>query len=403
MNTLRKRIGTGEFAWLVALLTSYQALCTFALLPALPQIAVDLSVANQNDAQLVIGLFLVGNMIGQLLFGPLSDAFGRKPVIVSGLAIFFLGCLISLATNNFWILLFGRVLQGLGAAAPRTVSLSMVRDLYSGRPMARLMSLAMGIFTVMPIIAPMLGQATMHIAGWRGILSAFILFGVLGLLWLQIRQVESLVPENRRRLQAKMYIDGFVSVWENRAALIYSFALGTTFAAFVGLTSSVQQIFQDTFGVGESFPYLFAAMSFSVVIASLLNSRIVIHFGMRKIVKLAMISIPAVSLVYLAICLFFFDPGLFGFITWGAFCFFGIGMSFANVNTLAMAPLGHIAGLGAAVVSFIPASLAVLIGIPLGRTFDGTQLPLVTGFTVLGVMGLALVLWADRYPQKPTK
>ena len=116
-----------------------------------------------------------------------------------------------------------------------------------------------------------------------------------------------------------------------------------------------------------------------------------------------MICIPAVSLVYLIICLFFRDPGLFGFITWGAFCFFGIGMSFANVNTLAMAPLGHIAGFGAAVVSFIPASLAVLIGIPLGRTFDGTQLPLVTGFTVLGVMGLALVLWADRYPQKPTK
>ena len=403
MSVLRKRIGTGEFTLLVALLTRYQALGTFALLPALPQIAVDLSLTNQNDAQLVIGLFLVGNMIGQLLFGPLSDAFGRKPVIASGLAIFFLGCLISLATNNFWILLFGRVLQGLGAAAPRTVSLSMVRDLYSGRPMARLMSLAMGIFTVMPIIAPMLGQATMHIAGWRGILSAFILFGVLGLLWLQIRQVESLVPENRRRLRAKMYIDGFVSVWENRTALIYSFALGTTFAAFVGLTSSVQQIFQDTFGVGESFPYWLAAMSFSVVIASLLNSRIVIQFGMRKIVKLTMIWIPGVSLAYLIICLLFRDPGLFGFIAWGAFCFFGIGMSFANINTLAMAPLGHIAGLGAAVVSFIPASLAVLIGIPLGRTFDGTQLPLVTGFTVLGVMGLALVLWADRYPKKPTK
>jgi DHA1 family bicyclomycin/chloramphenicol resistance-like MFS transporter len=288
MNTLRKRMGTREFTLLVALLSSYQALSTFALLPALPQIAADFSVTNQNDAQLVIGLFLFGNMIGQLLFGPLSDAFGRKPVIAAGFVLFFIGCVISLLTSSFWILLAGRVLQGLGAAAPRTVSLSMVRDLYSGRPMARLMSFAMGFFTLMPIIAPMLGQAAMHIAGWQGILSAFILFGVLGLLWLQVRQVESLAPEHRRRFQTQMYLVGFASVWDNRTALIYSFALGTTFAAFVGLMSSVQQIFQDTFNVGESFPYLFAVMAFSVAIASFFNSKIVIRFGMRKIVKLAM-------------------------------------------------------------------------------------------------------------------
>ena len=230
-----------------------------------------------------------------------------------------------------------------------------------------------------------------------------MLFGFLGLSWLLIRQSETLADDRRRPIQLTTLVNGFLTICRNHTALGYSLAMGTIFGGFIGYLSSAQQIFQNTFEVGKWFPYLFAVMALFIGAASLLNSRIVIHFGMRKIVKLAMISIPAVSLVYLAICLFFFDPGLFGFLTWGAFCFFGIGMSFANVNTLAMAPLGHIAGLGAAVVSFIPASLAVLIGIPLGRTFDGPQLPLVTGCTVLGVLGLALVLWADRYPQKPTK
>tara|TARA_B100000408_G_scaffold96070_1_gene74147 strand:- start:619 stop:1833 length:1215 start_codon:yes stop_codon:yes gene_type:complete len=396
MTQSRERMGTAEFASLVALLTSLAALSIDAMLPALPEITVSLGVTNRNDAQLVIGLFLLGNTVGQLLFGPLSDAFGRKPVIVAGLTLFLLGCFISVIADSFLILLLGRVLQGMGASGPRTVSVSMVRDLYSGRAMARIMSISMSIFILVPIIAPALGQSIMLIANWRYIFGATILFGFLGLVWLLIRQPETLADEHRRPIRLTTLLNGFITVCRSRTALGYSLAIGTVFGAFVGYLSSVQQIFQDTFQVGKWFPYLFATMALFIGAASLLNSRIVMRFGMQKIVTLAMGYSLVVSLVYLAVCLLVDDPGLIGFMLWGTFSFFGFGLVFGNMNALAMESLGHIAGLGAAVVGFFSSFTAIVVGIPLGRAYDGTQLPLITGFTVLGMVGLGLVLWAGR-------
>lgn len=396
MAPSRERMSVAEFASLVALLTSLVALSIDAMLPALPEIGSTLGVTQRNDTQLVIGLFLLGNAVGQLLFGPLSDAFGRKPAIVAGLTLFLLGCFISIIAESFATLLLGRVLQGVGASGPRTVSVSMIRDLYSGRSMARIMSISMSIFILVPIIAPALGQAIMWMVGWRYIFGTFILFGFLGLFWLLIRQPETLADKHRRPIRLTTLLNGFITVCRSRAALGYSLAMGTTFGAFVGFLSSVQQIFQDTFEVGKWFPYLFAVMALFTGAASLLNARIVMRFGMQKIVRLAMGCSLVVSLTYLAVCLLFDSPGLIGFMVWGAFSFFGIGLCFSNINALAMEPLGHIAGLGAAIVGFFSSSIAILIGIPLGRAYDGSQVPLITGFTVMGMIGLSLVLWAGR-------
>jgi DHA1 family bicyclomycin/chloramphenicol resistance-like MFS transporter len=272
----------------------------------------------------------------------------------------------------------------------------MVRDLYSGRSMARIMSISMSIFILVPTLAPALGQAIMLLVGWRYIFGSFIGFGVLGLFWLLLRQPETLADEHRRPMQLATLVSGFVTVYRSRAALGYSLAIGTMFGAFIGFLSSIQQIFQDAFGVGKWFPYLFAVLALFLGIASLLNSKIVMHFGMKKIVRLAMACSPVVSLVYLVICLSVADPGLIGFMVWGALCFFGVGLCIGNINALAMEPLGQIAGLGAAVVGFFSSFVAILVGIPLGRAYDGTQLPLITGFVLLGVVGLGLVYWAGR-------
>ena len=402
MTPSRGHMSVAEFASLVALLTSLVALSIDAMLPALPEIGSTLGVTQRNDTQLVIGLFLLGNAVGQLLFGPLSDAFGRKPVIVAGLTLFLLGCFISIVAESFATLLLGRVLQGVGASGPRTVSVSMIRDLYSGRSMARIMSISMSIFILVPIIAPALGQAIMWMVGWRYIFGTFILFGFLGLFWLLIRQPETLTDKHRRPIRLATLLNGFIIVCRSRTALGYSLAMGTIFGAFVGYLNSVQQIFQDTFEVGKWFPYLFAVMALFVGAASLLNSRIVMHFGMKKIVTLAMGYSLLLSLVYLAVCLLVDDPGLIGFMLWGTSAFFGFGLCFGNINALAMEPLGHIAGLGAAVVGFFSSFIAILVGIPLGRAYDGTQLPLIMGFTVLGIIGLSLVLWAGHdAAQKP--
>ena len=400
MTSSRERMSVAEFASLVALLTSLIALSIDAMLPALPQIAADLAVGNPNDTQLVIGLFLLGNAFGQLLFGPLSDTFGRKPVIVAGLSLFLVGCAVSVFAESFSILLLGRVLQGVGASGPRTVSMSMVRDLYSGRSMAQIMSISMSIFILVPMLAPALGQAIMLLMGWRYIFGTFILFGVLGLLWLLLRQPETLADGNRRPLRPAAIANGFVIVCRSRAALGYSLAIGTMFGAFIGFLSSIQQIFHDVFGVGNWFPYLFGLLAVFLGVASFLNSRIVMRFGMQKIVRLAMACSPVVSLMYLLICLLVNDPGLIAFMVWGALCFFGVGLCVGNINALAMEPLGQIAGLGAAVVGFFTSAVAVLVGIPLGRAYDGTQIPLIAGFIVLGLMGLILVHWAGH--EKPS-
>ena len=400
MTSSRERMSVAEFASLVALLTSLIALSIDAMLPALPQIAADLGVGNPNDAQLVIGLFLLGNAFGQLFFGPLSDTFGRKPVIVAGLSLFLVGCAVSLFAENFSMLLLGRVVQGVGASGPRTVTMSMVRDLYSGRSMAQIMSISMSIFILVPMLAPALGQAIMLLMGWRYIFGTFILFGVLGLLWLLLRQPETLADGNRRPLRPAAIANGFVIVCRSRAALGYSLAIGTMFGAFIGFLSSIQQIFHDVFGVGKWFPYLFGLLAVFLGVASFLNSRIVMRFGMQKIVRLAMACSPVVSLMYLLICLLVNAPGLIAFMVWGAFCFFGGGLCVGNINALAMEPLGEIAGLGADVVGFFTSSVAVLVGIPLGRAYDGTQIPLIAGFIVLGLMGLILVHWAGH--EKPS-
>ena len=269
--------------------------------------------------------------------------------------------------------------------------------------MARIMSISMSIFILVPIIAPSVGQAIMLIANWRYIFGATILFGFLGLFWLLIRQPETLADEHRRPMRLTTLLNGFITVCRSHTARGYSLAMGTIFGAFVGYLSSAQQIFQDTFEVGKWFPYLFAIMALFIGAASLLNSRIVIRFGMRKIVTLAMSCSLVVSLVYLAVCLLVDDTGLIGFMVWGAFTFFGFGLCFGNINALAMEPLGRIAGLGAAVVGFFSSFISALVGIPLGRAYDGTQLPLITGFTLLGMVGLGLVLWAGRDSgQKPS-
>ena len=400
MTSSRERMSVAEFASLVALLTSLIALSIDAMLPALPQIAADLAVGNPNDVQLVIGLFLLGNAFGQLFFGPLSDTFGRKPVIVAGLSLFLVGCAVSVFAESFSMLLLGRVLQGVGASGPRTVTMSMVRDLYSGRSMAQIMSISMSIFILVPMLAPALGQAIMLLMGWRYIFGTFILFGVLGLLWLLLRQPETLADSNRRPLRPAAIANGFVIVCRSRAALGYSLAIGTMFGAFIGFLSSIQQIFHDVFGVGKWFPYLFGLLAVFLGVASFLNSRIVMRFGMQKIVRLAMACSPVVSMMYLLICLLVNDPGLIAFMLWGALCFFGVGLCVGNINALAMEPLGEIAGLGAAVVGFFTSSVAVLVGIPLGRAYDGTQIPLIAGFIVLGLMGLILVHWAGH--EKPS-
>lgn len=367
------------------MLISMVALTIDAMLPALPVIGADLEVARPNDTQLVISMFFLGFAVGQLGFGPLSDSLGRKPTILIGLALYGLGCLLSILSTDYTMMLLGRVLQGLGAAAPRTVTLAIVRDRHSGRDMARVMSFVMAVFIIVPALAPLLGQGVMLVAGWRAIFVCLAIMGLIAACWMHWRLPESLTPENRRPLSAARVWEAVVITVSNRIALGYTIAAGFIFGAFVAYLSTAQLVFQGVFGVGDLFPAFFAAMALSIGCASLTNAKLVVRLGMRRLSFVGVAMLTLLTAVFLVFCLTRESaPPLWAFMLWGMTSFFFIGILFGNLNALAMEPLGHVAGTAAAFIGSASTALSLMLGVPLGQAYDGTVLPLVAGFAAMG-------------------
>ena len=386
-----------EFVVLVATLISLVALGTDIILPALTKIGGAFGVERANDTQLLIGGFFVGLSVGQLLSGPLSDSLGRKPIIYLGLSLFAIGCCISIISPNFEIMLAGRVLQGFGAAGPRIVTVAMVRDQYEGRAMARIMSFVMVVFITVPMIAPALGQGIMIFAHWRGIFVALLIVAGIGFVWLAIRQPETLAHDQRRELSLAGNLTAAVEVFRQRASSGYMLAGGVVFGAFFTYLSTAQQIFHEVYEAADLFPMYFAILAVGLGAASFTNANLVLRFGMRRLSNLALIALNIWSFGFLLLIVAFQMPvGLWMFIGWAIVALYCMGMLFSNFNALAMAPLGHIAGVGAAVVGSVTTLIAVAFAVVIGQLFDGTVVPLIVGFGVCGAISLIIVLITGR-------
>lgn len=388
-----------EYVILVALLISIGALGTDLMLPALDVMGRELGAANANDVHFIVTAFFLGMAAGQLFVGPLSDRFGRKPVIYGGYAVFVLGCLISMTTDSWTTMLVGRVLQGIGAAAPRIVTVALVRDEYTGRAMARVLSIVMTVFIVVPIIAPALGQGLIYIGGWE---STFLCLAVLAIavsLWFGARQPETLAPSNRRPFRVKDISKGILEIFRTRVALGYTIATGLVYGVFVGYLGSAQQIFQQVFGVGDLFAAYFALASASLGAASLLNAWLVMRLGMRLLTWVAIVGLTVLSFAFWAVLPFHAGvPPLSMFLAWQLSVFFCVGIIFGNLNALALEPLGHMAGLGAAFVGSIATFISLPLAALIGQQFDGTVYALVVGFALLGLLTCGTVAWANRRP-----
>lgn len=306
-----------EFIALVALLISMVALTIDAMLPALPAIGRDLAVLRANDTQLVVSLFFLGFAVGQLIYGPLSDSLGRKGVILAGLAVFGAGCVLSMTATDYTVMLIGRVLQGLGVAAPRIVTLAIVRDRYAGRGMARIMSFVMAVFIVVPALAPSLGQGIEHLADWRAIFFSLIALGLIGGLWMRPAGGDAAAREPSA-LSAGRVWSAVVETLKTRVAAGYTIAGGFIFGAFVGYLSTAQQVFQTVYGVGDDFPIYFAVLALSIGASSFLNARLVMRLGMRFLSFLAVFAMSALSAGF-ALAAYFLDGGLpfLSFMAWG--------------------------------------------------------------------------------------
>ena len=379
-----------RFVLLVALLTSLMALGTDAMLPAMPEIGHALNVSNPNRTQLIISVFMLGGGLGQIFFGPFSDFLGRKPAIIAGLFIFMAGSIISVSAQSLEMMLWGRLLQGIGVAGPRTASVAMVRDIYKGREMARVMSVAMAVFILVPAIAPLLGQAVLLAWGWQSVFVTFIAFALVSLVWVQFGQAET--HTKRHSFSFGSVWHGAVVVLKNRQTMVFTVVAGFTFAALVVYLSSVEQVYREIFGAGKLFPLYFAIMALSIGGAAIINAKWVMKYGMHLLVRRSLFILAGVSASY-AILLVIFPAtqSLVLFLIWGVVAFFCIGLIFGNVNALAMEPMGENAGIASAVIGAISTMIAVMIGVPLGQLYNGSVLPLIAGFAVLGVLSLTVM------------
>jgi DHA1 family bicyclomycin/chloramphenicol resistance-like MFS transporter len=383
-----------EFVIIVSLITSLAALSVDAILPALPQIGSDLNVQNANDRQLTISLFFLGMAFGQVFLGPLSDKTGRKPPAYWGYALFVVGSLLSLFAMSFPMLLSGRLLQGVGISGSRAVTLALVRDRYEGRAMARVMSFVMTVFILVPMLAPTFGQTMLFLAGWRSIFGGYVLLAVITVLWFALRMPETLAPEDRAPFSLRRIVMAIREIVSIRPALGYTVAAGLINGAFLGYLNSAQQIFQEQYAVGERFPLYFAVAALSLGLASLLNARLVMRLGMRLLVKWSVFAVFGLSIGALGIALLAGgQPPLWFLMAFLMTAFFCIGILFGNMNALAMKPLGHVAGIGTAVIGSLSTLISVPIGVVIGRSYSGTILPLVGGMAILTGLSTVAVRW----------
>jgi len=398
MITAKQKAGPSylEFVILMSLMMSLTALSIDAMLPALPQIGGDLNVQNPNTRQLVISIIFLGLALGQLFFGPLSDKTGRKTAIYAGYALYIAGAFVSLLAISFPILLLGRFLQGAGVSAPRAVTLALVRDRFEGRAMARVMSFIMTIFILVPMIAPSLGQTILLFSGWRAIFGSFILLAIITLAWFALRMPETLSPENRAPFSLGRIISTTREILNSKTALGYTVSAGLVSGAFIGYLNSSQQVFQEQYALGDLFPLFFAIIALSIGIASLLNTRLVIRFGMRFLVSRSLLIIFGLSIIAFVIALLAAgQPPLWLFMTYIMMAFFCVGILFGNQNSLAMEPLGQMAGIGAAVVGSLSTLISMPLGTIIGQTYNGTILPLIVGMAVLTGLSILVVRWAE--------
>ena len=388
-----------EFIALLALLFATIAISIDAMLPALPQIALDLSPEDPNKAQLVITSFVLGMGLGTLFAGPLSDAFGRKTTILAGFVLYIFAALACWAAPSLETLLIARVVQGIGAAAPRTVSIAMVRDMFKGREMAQIMSFAMMIFTLVPAVAPLMGQGVIALAGWQAIFVAYVAFALLVMGWFTLRQPETLPQEARRPLSWHALVAASAEVLSHRVVQISIAAQALTMGMLFATLSSMEGIFSDLFGRGDSFPLWFGVIAMASMVGSILNARLVMRLGMRRMVTVTYGALLALTLAYLGLVAVMPEGSGFALhILWSVVLFAVMGLTLGNLNALAMEPVGHVAGMAASVTSAIATVVSVVLAVPVGLMFDGTQVPLLLGVSVYGAMALGLAMRLKANP-----
>ncbi|NMH60714.1 multidrug effflux MFS transporter [Alteromonas ponticola] len=386
-----------EFIALMALLTSFVALSLDAMLPALNQIGEALQADSLQQVHLTISVFFVGMGVGQLFFGPFADAMGRRAAILLGLVIFALGTVVCMSATSMDMLIVGRIIQAIGVSGPRIASMAIIRDIYVGDAMARVMSFIMMVFILVPMLAPIVGQLVLNAFSWRHIFTLFLIMTIVVGCWFFARQPETLRKDNRRPFRWKKLYASCLRIFRNRTVMGYTVAMGCIFGSFLSYLSASQTIFQTFYQTGDNFPYYFAALAFAVGLASFFNVTMVMRVGMKRLCRIALYGVISFSLIFTALIHQWqgLPPLWVTIVT--MFCgFFFIGILFGNLNAMAMQPLGNMAGLGAAIIGSFSSLLAVPIAISIDSYIHTTLYPIGVGFMIFMSLAFLAVNFAER-------
>ncbi|MGB0662050.1 MAG: multidrug effflux MFS transporter [Mangrovicoccus sp.] len=392
MSPITKSLPRAEFISLMAMLMATIAFSLDAMLPSMPYMIEDLSPPTPESIQLVLTVFVLGMGLGTFIVGPVSDAVGRRPVIVYGAVIYCVSAFFAAISTSFEAILIARLIQGLGAAGPRVVALAVVRDLYKGREMAQITSLIIMVFTLVPVFAPTLGAAISITLSWRAVFAACALFSIISIAWYLLRQPETLPPEARRPLRVKALLSATKEIalhtHVRRATIVLALCFGNLFIVL----SASQMVFDQSLGLGDTFHLWFGMIAVFAVGGPILNSKIVLHMGMRRVVLGALLGLLVLTGLYLvALETGFIPPNvIWAYVLWQIVVFFSAGMLMGNLNAVALTPMGHIAGMAATIVSAVATVGSMAIAMPLAARFDGTQIPIVEG--IFGCTVIAFLL-----------
>ncbi|HSQ47447.1 MAG TPA: multidrug effflux MFS transporter, partial [Lutibacter sp.] len=345
------------------------------------------------DNQLLITMIFLGLGLGPLFFGPISDSLGRKPVVFMGFGVFIIASFICVFSESLEMMVAGRILQGIGLSAPRTISIAMVRDTYSGDYMARIMSFITSVFLLVPVIAPAMGKFVLDHYNWQAIFYIQLIFSVLVSFWFWKRQPETLLKAHRIKFSSTIFVDGLKELSKSKRTIGFTMISGFVTGSFMVYLSTAQQIFQTQYNMKEQFPYIFAGLSIAIGSATFLNASLVLKYGMEKMVTAALISFFSFSLLYVLLFLGTVNPSIDILLAFFGLQFFAIGFLFGNLRALAMEPIGHIAGIGAAITGFLSTMMAVPISTFIGKFVTATALPLFIGFLICSTMALLILVY----------
>lgn len=386
--------GAREMTALLALLMALNAFAIDAMIPALPQIGADLGVAGDNRTQLVVIAYFLGFGSTQLIWGPLGDRFGRKPVLAVGVVLYAVFALLCGIAQSFELLIAGRAAMGASAAVTRVLVVSMIRDLFEGEAMARIMSLVFMTFMIVPVLAPLVGQAVLLLFPWRGIFVVLALYAAIMLTWSWVRLPETLHPEYRRSLNLKAMGGAMLETLKERQSLGYTLALTISFAGLVAYISQIQQLVFEVFDAPALIGAVFGCIAAPMALASYTNSRIVGRFGLRRVGHISSLMLILITGTHLAIALLGFES-LWLFVvlqglTMGCFSF-----TSSNFGTLAMEHMAPIAGTASSVQGVIGTIGSAIIGFAIGQAYNGTVFPFLYGIFACAVAGFLIVVLTE--------